>query len=266
MPIAWLVKYWDKAAKATLPFLKHRKVAVEQVFDKNIIYRRHGDKGLPDKSGWITINSAKQIKDWAKLHVYSFHPHMNGDPSASSGRGRDVWLVMDIDGRMESMFNLTKIAAYEMSKLLDRKKVSHLIKFSGNRGFHILWSLGNITPNWLKLRKIIRGLTSELEKILQQKYSQQFYAKLPKSSPILTNNLADKKASKAILIDDRIIHKNGMIRSPYSIHPKTGLVSLPLNPLAVLKFNKEMALPSKVKIEKVKIPRGSTTPLNLPLD
>ena len=255
MPIEWLVKYWDKAAKATLPFLKNRKVAVEQVFDKNTIYRRHGDKGLPDKSGWITIDSIKQLKAWAKLHVYSFHPHMNGDPSTGSGPGGDVWLVMDIDGRADKMFDLTKIVTYEMSKLLTRKKIAHLIKFSGNRGFHILWSLGNVTPNWLKLRKIIRGLTSELEKILQQKYSQQFYAKLPKSSPILTNDLADKKASKAILIDDRIIHKNGMIRSPYSVHPKTGLVSIPIKVNAALKFTKEMALPSRAKIKKVTLPK-----------
>ena len=121
MPIAWLVDYWKKAAPATLPFLRGRKVAVQQKFGPNILYRRHGGKGLPDKIGWIEINSTADIMAWARLHTFSFHPHLNGNPLASSGRRGDVWFVMDIDSRADTAFKLAKIVAYEMSRLLDKK-------------------------------------------------------------------------------------------------------------------------------------------------
>lgn len=246
MPIKWLVDYWDRAAEATLPFLADRKVAVQQVFNGKILYRRHGDKGLPDRSGWIQIENVTQIKEWARLHTYSFHAHLNGD--------KDVWFVMDIDGRSPQMFDLVKLVTLEMSRLLTRKKKKHLIKFSGHRGFHFMWSMGNITPNWLSLRGEIRSYAKGLEEILQKKYKSRFYAKLPKAKPILTTSSTDRSLVRSILIDEQIIHKNGMIRSPYSVHPKTGLVSVPLKPDALLKFKPEHAKPDKVKIKKISLP------------
>jgi len=256
MPIEWLVEYWNRAAGATLPFLVNRKVAVQQVFDGKILYRRHGAKGLPDKIGWIEIKSSQDILKWAYLHTYSFHPHLNGDPSASSGRGGDLWFVMDIDGRTSQAFELVKIATYEMSQLLARKKIKHLIKFSGNRGFHFLWSLGNITPHWLSLRKQIRSLAGELERILQTKHKNKFSRLIPKTSPIIITSSTDPIHKKSILIDEQIIHKNGMIRSPYSVHPKTGLVSLPLRASEILSFKPQDAKPEGVRIRKLKMPEN----------
>ncbi|MFH0912616.1 MAG: DNA primase small subunit domain-containing protein [Patescibacteria group bacterium] len=246
MPIEWLANYWEKAAPVVLPFLRGRKVAVQQIFDKNILYRRHGAKGLPDKSGWIEIDSTKDIVDWARLHTYSFHPHLLGVD--------DTWFVMDIDARSNKMFDLVKIVGYEMAKLLDKKGVKYLLKFSGNRGFHFMWSVGKIKPNWLSLRKQIRELAKELENILQKKYADKFYCITPKKNPILTTSSTDKATAKSILIDEQIIHKNGMIRSPYSIHPKTGLVSVPLTVNQILRFNRDSALPAKVKIQRIILP------------
>ncbi len=246
MPIEWLVDYWNRAAEATLPFLKNRKVAVQQVFGGKTIYRRHGDKGLPDSSGWIQIKNAVQIKKWAQLHTYSFHAHLKGD--------KDTWFVMDVDGRTAEMFALVKLVALEMSKLLSRKNKKHLVKFSGSRGFHFMWSMGRVSPNWLSLRKEIRGYVTELEGILQKKYKTKFYAKLPKAKPILATSSTDRSLVRSILIDEQIVHKNGMIRSPYSVHPKTGLVSVPLKPSMILKFKPEYAKPKKVKIKKVLLP------------
>jgi len=248
MPIKWLVEYWNRAASATLPFLVNRKVAIQQVFDGKILYRRHGAKGLPDKIGWIEVNSVSDIKDWARLHTYSFHPHLNGD--------KDVWFVMDIDGRSPQMFELVKLVTLEMSKLLSRKKKKHLIKFSGNRGFHFMWSLGNITPNWLSLRKEIRGYAEELEEILQRKYKEKFYRLIPKTHPLVITSSTDPTHKKSILIDEQIVHKKGMIRSPYSVHPKTSLVSVPLKASEILSFKPEQARPGKVKIKKITLPRN----------
>lgn len=239
MPIDWLVKYWDKAATFTLPFLKSRRVAVQQAFGRQTIYRRHGDKGLPDHSGWIRIDTTQQIKDWARLHTYSFHSHLLGD--------KDVWFVMDMDGREEKLWELTKLAAYELSRLLTRHKIKHLIKFSGRQGFHFMWSLGHVTPNWLGMRKQLRGFANELEITLQRKYAHKFYQLIPKRNPIIVTSSTDRKFKRSILLDEQIIHKNGLIRSPYSVHPKTGLVSVPVHSSGILKFQKSSAEPDKVK-------------------
>jgi DNA primase len=243
MPIDWLVKYWNKAATAALPFLKDRKVAVQQVFGKQVIYRRHGDKGLPDKSGWIRISNVKEIKEWARLHTYSFHSHLLGE--------KDVWFVMDLDGRSDELWDLTKLAASELSKLLTRKHIKHLVKFSGRQGFHFMWSLGNIKPNWLSLRQQIRAFAQELEIILQSKYAKRFYMVIPKRNPIIVTSSTDRKFKRSILLDEQIVHKNGMIRSPYSVHPKTGLVSVPVKPSQLLKFNRQSARPEKVRPIKI---------------
>ena len=246
MPIPWLVNYWEKAADATLPFLRNRKVAIQQVFDKNILYRRHGAKGLPDPSGWITLNTKSELLEWARLHTYSFHPHLKGS--------KDIWFVMDMDARIDKMFDLAKLAAFEMAKLLDKKKIKYLAKFSGNRGFHFMWSMGDVKPEWMKFRKQIRELAGELENILQKKYADKFYRLIPRKNPIIATSSTDKHLVKSILIDEQIIHKNGMIRSPYSVHPTTGLVSIPLTAIQILKFKRESALPAKIKIKLIVLP------------
>ena len=235
-----------------LPFLRGRKVAIQQVFDKNILYRRHGAKGLPDKSGWITLNTKSELLEWARLHTYSFHPHLKGDG--------DIWFVMDMDARTNKMFDLTKLAAFEMAKLLDKRKIKYLVKFSGNRGFHFMWNMGDVKPQWMKFRKQIRELAGELETILQKKYADKFYRLIPRKNPIIATSSTDRRLAKSILIDEQIIHKNGMIRSPYSVHPGTGLVSVPLTGNKILKFNRDSAIPTKVKIHKISLPVNLYSP------
>ena len=137
---------------------------------------------------------------------------------------------------------------------LDKKKIKYLLKFSGNRGFHFIWSLGNVKPDWLKFRKQIRQFAAELETILQTKHADKFYKIIPKKNPIITTSSTDKATAKSILLDEQIIHKNGMIRSPYSVHPATGLVSIPLTITQLLKFNRASALPAKIKIRKTNLP------------
>lgn len=246
MPIPWLVDYWEKVADATLPFLRNRKIAIQQIFDKNILYRRHGAKGLPDKSGWITLNTKSELLEWARLHTYSFHPHLKGD--------RDIWFVMDIDARTDKMFDLVKLATYELAKLLDKKRIKYLLKFSGNRGFHFMWNMGSVKPEWFKFRKQIQELARELENILQKKHANKFYQLIPKKNPIITTSSTDKATAKSILIDEQIIHKNGMIRSPYSIHPTTRLVSVPLTTNQILKFKRDSATPNSIRITKLALP------------
>ena len=80
MPIEWLVRYWDKTAGPVLPFLRDRKVAVEQIFDHKTILRRHGDRGLPHSSpnrlGFIASRGGSD----------SVFPKRTGGPRQSENR------------------------------------------------------------------------------------------------------------------------------------------------------------------------------------
>lgn len=246
MPEKWLIDYWRKAAEATLPFLKNRRVAIQQVFNTNIIYRRHGEKGLPHTRGWITIKNEEEILEWAYLHTYSFHPHLLGE--------EDTWFVIDVDGRNPDQFELTKIAAYELSQILERHRTKYLIKFSGGNGFHFMWSLGNERPNWLSFRKTIRIYAKELEMVLQENHAQKFHSLIPRNHPLVVTSSSDQEHRQSILIDEQIIHKNAVVRSPYSIHPKTKLVSLPLISNEILGFKANLASLDKIKPKPVKLP------------
>lgn len=53
--------------------------------------------------------------------------------------------------------------------------------------------------------------------------------------------------SKIIAVDTVLISSRHLYRMPYSLHEKTGMVSLPLDIKHILKFEKSEALPSKVK-------------------
>lgn len=55
---------------------------------------------------------------------------------------------------------------------------------------------------------------------------------------------------KIISIDSIMISSRHLYRMPYSLHEKSGLVSLPLNPDEVLSFEKESAIPKNIKVSK----------------
>ena len=57
---------------------------------------------------------------------------------------------------------------------------------------------------------------------------------------------------KILNIDSLLISSRHLYRMPYSLHEKSGLVSIPIDPGRVLFFKKEDALPQNVKVSKYK--------------
>lgn len=51
-----------------------------------------------------------------------------------------------------------------------------------------------------------------------------------KDHPAITTGSADRENPNALLFDEYILKDNANFRVPYSIHPRTGLVNVPLNP------------------------------------
>jgi len=246
MPIEWLVEYWQKMAKVALPFLQGRRIAIEQKFNHQIIYRRHrkiirGKKNI----GWIYIDKEKDIIDWARQHTYSFHAHLEGED--------ETYFAMDIDNRSKKMpFELMKDLTAQMGKILVESKVGFMLKFSGGSGFHFIWAFKNKDIKGLHIfdleQKIISYFQRILEKRLQEgKNRSKFYKYLNKNDPITITNSQDREHKKSVLIDEFILKRRGVIRSPYSIHPRTLLASVPLNLANLSQFNPE----KEARAEKV---------------
>src|SRR4051812_40663194 len=57
---------------------------------------------------------------------------------------------------------------------------------------------------------------------------------------------ADREQTNAILFDEYILKDNANFRVPYSIHPKTGLVAMPLARSDLPTFRPEQAQPETV--------------------
>lgn len=242
MPIKWLLDYWDKMAERTLPYLKDRRIAVQQNFDGKILYRRH----MLKSKRWIHIKDKKDILFWAKLHTFSFHSHLEGD--------KITFFAMDLDNRSKKMdFECMKIAAQEMAKLLDELKINYICKFSGGNGWHFIWAFKNEDIKGLKIfeeeQKIINRLTALLEdKVQRSELKKHFYKYIKKGDPIFIVNSQDKDHPDSILIDELILKRRGVIRSLWSVHPATNWISRPVETKDILNFNPKTMAATKAAI------------------
>ena len=257
MPIGWLMDYWEAKVEATLPFLAGRATAMQLVYGGRAVFRRHNADG-----SFVFVDTREELLKWARQHCYSFHPHLDNGV---------LCFALDIDRRSDAMpLELAQLAASEVSAALDALSVRYLLKFSGNRGFHFLWgfrpedvqhqSQGDI---WSFERRIIRYLREVLEVRLQQHpRHEEFRHAVPEGQPITVTNSVDKGHADSLLLDENIVHPLGSLRSPWSIHPETGLVSLPIDPGELAAFSVEAARPRAVLARgaPVEIPINAAAP------
>lgn len=65
------------------------------------------------------------------------------------------------------------------------------------------------------------------------------------------NDFVQKLDVESILsVDSVLISSRHLYRMPYSLHEKSGLVSIPIDPNEVLKFERDMAKPEKIEVGK----------------
>ncbi|MFA4931270.1 MAG: DNA primase small subunit domain-containing protein [Patescibacteria group bacterium] len=253
MPIDWLINYWHHAGPYALPFFTHRKIALQLKFGDHILYKRHNDD-----ENWININSQKQIDEYAFGHTFSFHPHQLSDDNIK-------WIMIDIDKRNDKLpFKYIVKVAQIMAGFLDKDKQPYLLKYSGHRGFHFMWSLGKIKPKdieseliYQKEHQIVEKYTARLEEYFQNspltKSLKKYY---PPNSPLFSTNSADKKLAHCILIDKNILRPHAVFRSPWSVHPTTGLISAPMEVRELDNFDPKAFTPHQVipRLKYVQMP------------
>ncbi len=227
------------------------------------------------------------VKEFARRGTTSFHISVENfsdplklSPETTEGQLtelREGWdLIIDIDC---PWFEYSKKTAQLIIEYLKSKDVTSIgIKFSGNKGWHInvpqetfpekiLRGKYTVHKNFpILLERLLINLKSELNEYLntsnQGYYEQDLNALLKKTKKtrkeITVNNKIDYL--KLMDIDLAMASPRHLIRSPYSLHEKSGLASIVIEPTELENFEKDSAKPENIKEIKTFFKRNQAKP------
>ncbi len=230
--------YYPQVVDALLEFCRDRWVSVFRLFTERAwLQRKLGPR-------YITIKSAKDVQRWLDVHGIDFIPYIHRVDA-----DRPDWLVIDFDAGKKVELNRTKGVVGEAYKVLAGYGIEPAIKFSGSRGFQ-LWAQfkphdlpKEYKPKQLRTERRERNMFSFYADVVR--FVESLVAeKLP---GITTAETAKKEArADKVLFDASIIKPMGDVRAPYSMHYKTGLISMPLGLKDLKRFELERADPELV--------------------
>ncbi len=240
-------KYFDYYADIgdrMLPYLRGRKVAIEQRFpsSEKIVYRRHS--GAVGKNSWIHIDDRGTLLEWVRKYAEGFHPHIRAERSGA-------WFVIDIDSR-DLPTAMARLAAVHASAVLKEQGIVPLVKFSGSDGCHLVFDVADIgaIPDaelWEIERGLVRSVACQVERRLAvDGEAQPIRDAVSAGRPLVTTSSADRANPAALLFDEYILKDNATLRAPYSVHPATGPVSVPIPESELATFTPEKATPAEV--------------------
>lgn len=231
-------QYYPHVIDAMLEFCRDRWVSVFRLFT--------GRAWLQRKLGprYITIKSPKDVQRWLDVHGIDFIPYIHRVES-----NRPDWLVIDFDAGEKVPVERTKQAVEAAHEVLSGYGIDPAIKFSGSRGFQI-WAQfkphdlsKDYKPKQLRTERRERNFFSFYADIVRFTESR-----VAERLPGLTTAETAKKEARVdkVLFDASIIKPMGDVRAPYSMHFKTGLISMPLELKELKHFKFEQADPELV--------------------
>ena len=231
-------RYYPNIAEALLEICKDRWVSVFRLFTGRAwLQRKLGSR-------YITIRSREDVERWLDIHGIDFIPYVHRINS-----DRPDWFVLDFDAGREVSMEKVKEVVRATYRFLEKFGVEPKLKYSGSRGFQ-LWARFELHPLPKKYRPM------ELRTGKRERNHFNFYADLvrfvesqvARDFPgLTTSDTAHKEARRGkILFDASIMKPMGDVRAPYSMHFKTGQISMPLNIGELRGFKPEHADPEKV--------------------
>jgi len=230
-------QYYPVVADTVVEFCKNRYTGFYCLFTQQRFFRRDfGGKK-------IAIKTPKDLLFFIDIHYIDVIPCVH-----KIGSERPDWLVVDIDAGDKITFEQTKKVTEIAYKIFEKFDLNPALKFSGSRGFQI-WSLirdFSIPKEYQPValtsnrKRDYFSLFSDFIRIIQKEVDQEI--------PGLTTTDVGKKERREdkILFDTSSMKPMGLVRSPYSVHSKTGLVSLPLMIKELKTFQPEHATTEKV--------------------
>jgi len=196
-----IYNYYKKSASQILPYLKLYKVLIITRVD-GIVVRRHSEDDM------ITIKTEEEFEQYNNGRNVEFHIVVGKETNLG-------WI--DIDPH-EVSFNRTKTITEQIFNALKKEYKNVWVKFSGNRGFHLMLEFSRVRDT--------DKVRSELKNFLAQFVNDE-----------LTLGIAKKGQ---IRLDVTTLHNLGSVRAPYSLSVKTGLISMPVR--SIKTFRKEDAI------------------------
>ncbi len=185
---------------------------------------------------------------------------------------RTGWdLVLDVDCKF---LEYSKIAADLIVKALSHHKIRSLTaKFSGNHGFHIGIPFQSFpkeisgTETRLLFPEAAKRIALYIKENTKTRLAEEILAlegakynnvakktgvPVEKLSCVGEDNKATLNVEPFLAIDTILLSSRHMYRMPYSMHEKSGLVSIPVAAGEILEFDKESASPEKAAVSEIK--------------
>lgn len=230
--------YYPAVIDTILEFCRDRYVSVFRLFTgRGWLQRKLGPR-------WITIKSERDVQYWLNVHGIDFIPYVH-----KIGSDRPDWLVIDFDAGKQVELRETKRVVKEAADVLESYGVKSVAKFSGSRGFQL----------WAKFKPHELPKDYQPKKLKTEKRERNFFTfysdivrfvegMISKKLPGLTTAETAKKEARMdkVLLDASIIKPMGDVRAPYSMHYRTGLISVPVALEEMEDFVPEMADPEPV--------------------
>ncbi len=161
---------------------------------------------------------------------------------------RTGWdLLLDIDSKY---LDYSKICAGLIIRMLRFHGIKHLgVKFSGSKGFHIIipWKAFPKEVNQIQTKDKFPEWPRIVVKYLMEKTKKQLIEKI---SDLERPNkyIKDFQASREVMPDLILVSPRHLFRTPYSLHEKTSLASVVVNPEEIQNFDMKDADPMKAEI------------------
>ncbi len=231
--------YYPEVASEITSLCRHRYVGFFCVFTGDHFFRRKLGKD------YITLRGPQDLLRLVDMHYVDVIPCVH-----EVGNDRPDWLVVDLDPGTQVPFDQVKKATLLVDRVLRSHGLKPALKFSGSRGFQA-WA--HIAP--FDIPKAYVPLSSRDGQERARDHFSLFadmvaYVEAQIRDAMggtTTTTIADRAARRdRILVDSSSMKPMGLVRSPYSLHHKTGLVSLPLSREEIPKFRPSMARPDLV--------------------
>ena len=220
-----------------------QKTLVDSAINREVAVRI-GDRGFGKRPD--TLNYESDVLELAKQGATSFHiseEHWQNPRNLTPGMTkkqldelRTGWdFILDIDSPELENSKLITHFLVQALKFHNIKNVS--VKFSGNKGFHIGVPFKSF-PKTFNEEKT-KSLFPDSARIMAEYLTDMIREHL--SEKIKGGNI-----DEILKVDTVLISSRHLYRAPYSLHEKSGLVSIPIDPERVLEFDKKEAIPENV--------------------
>lgn len=236
--------YYQQVADRMAPYLAGRRVSIESRYpgSPRIVFRRHPSG--TDTTIWIFIDEPQQIVDWVWQYAEGFHGHVRAEDGSA-------WFVLDIDARSLPL-DMARLATAYADGILAKQGLTPLVKFSGSNGFHLMWNVPDCqgltdAELWEIEQRVVTAVACEVERLLEaDEAAAPIREAVGPDRPLITTSSADREQRDGLLFDQLILKDNAPFRVPFSVHPKSGLVAVPLRIEDLATFDPATATPEAV--------------------